>query len=229
VYTGDSVHAPTTSSATVQVSRLPTVLSIVASGRVFAYGALGTITVHLGPTYATRLVRIYDYVYQVSYPRWTLIYSADVNSAGNIVLPVRMYRHVSFMVTYTGDAIYTRATASVGVSALAAMNQSVLGSYGASGSYRLVHQSVNPGLIVLFLPNRRYYGCVRFTAEAYSSGRWKLVATSVCIQPNATSHATAYLTGSRNLGVPYRLQAALAGDNQSAPTTGQYAYLEFTT
>ncbi len=228
-FAGDSTHSGSTTTVTVAVDRITPALTVTVNGRVFAYGGAGTVTVHLGPTYTNRTISLYEYVYGVPVPAWTLVHTGPVNSAGNYLLSTAFYRHVAFQASFAGDARYASATYATSTTALARVTTSVAGSYGTSGSYRLFHSATNPAFRAVLAPARGAVGCVTFTAQSFSGGAWRTVATTACVPVDATSGATGLPLAKHSLSVQYRVRASIATDAVNAATTGAWVYVEFRT
>ncbi len=226
-FAGDSTHSGSTATVTVPVDRVTPALTVAVNGRVFAYGGAGTVTVHLGPTYTNRTISLYEYVYGVPAPVWTLVHTGPVNSAGNYALSTTFYRHVAFQASFAGDARYATATYATSTTALARITTSVAGAYGTSGSYRLFHSATDPAFRAVLAPARGAVGCVTFTAQGFSGGAWKTVATTACVPVDAGSGAAGLPLAKHALSVQYRVRASIATDAVNAATTGSWVYLEF--
>ncbi len=227
-YSGDRVHGPASASFTVQVSRLATAVTVSVNGRVFVYGGAATITAHLGPTYSGRTLSLYVYVYGVESPSWTLMYRGMVDAAGNVVLATHIYRHVSIQAAFDGDYRTAPASASVGVTSLGRLAETVVGGYARSGSYELVHHSNNPTLLATIAPTRRLTGCGYIVVQAYASGAWRLVTVSGCRIFSDHSQVWVSFVGIHPVGVPYRSYTYTRSDVVNAATTGPFVYFRFT-
>ncbi len=228
-YAGDTTHAGATATVSVAVSRTTPTLTVTANGSVYAYGGAATVTVRLGATWTNRTISLYEYVYGATGATWVLVHTGPVSSAGTYVWTFNAYRHLGLQATYAGDARTAPATATSSLTALARITPTLSGSYGTSGSYRLVHAATSPALRAVLAPARGAVGCVSFTTQAYRSGVWTTVTTSPCTTVDATSGATGHPLATHTVGVLYRVRASIATDMVNSATASAWVYVRFTT
>ncbi|MFG2053734.1 hypothetical protein ACGFI9_06835 [Micromonospora sp. NPDC048930] len=105
-FPGDSTQPATSQSATVQVSRAATALSITAKA---THGRRATVTAQLGTTYTNRTVCLYAQPYGSS--RRTLTCRA-VDAYGKLTATYRTYQRVTFSASFAGDERYAPAEVS---------------------------------------------------------------------------------------------------------------------
>jgi hypothetical protein len=226
-YAGDATHDPATSAFTVAVERDATSLTIAVNGKVFIYGGLATVTIHLGPTVKSRQIQLWEYVYGVPNPHLQLVYQGNVGSSGIYSFSSHVYRHVSFAVKFLGDDYNAPAVASSYFTSLARITQTLRGAYGTSGSYHLFHPSVNPVDVAAISPLRGAIGSMRFTLQVLTRGGWATATTSAAFAIASNSTCVATLVGSHGTGIPARIRAYTSSDTVNAASTSGWAYLEF--
>ncbi len=227
-FAGDSDHSPAAATFTVQVARAATALTISVNGKVFIYGGLATVSIHLGPTGSSRQIELWEYVYGVESPHLMLVYRGNVNSAGNYGFSSHMYRHISFLVKFLGDGYSAPAQASSYTTALARITTTLNGAYRLSGSYHYYHRTVNPQIVAVISPPRGHVGSFYVTAQSYSGGLWRTFTTSAAQPISDQSNAIVYLVGNHAAGIPIRVRTYTVSDTVNAASTSAWAYLEFT-
>ncbi|MCW3841219.1 hypothetical protein ONA70_14025 [Micromonospora yasonensis] len=106
-FPGDATHPGTSQSATVQVSRAATALSVTAKATT---GRRASVTAQLGATYTNRTVCLYAQPYGQA--RKTLT-CGKVDGYGKLMATYPTYQRVTFSASFAGDERYAPAEASV--------------------------------------------------------------------------------------------------------------------
>jgi hypothetical protein len=223
-WAGDATHAATTTRVTFAVSGLTTAVSILNGAGPYGYGSRPLVVAHLG-TSKLRALRIYATPYGGSK---TLIRSGTVDSHGNLSVYYTMTRRTTFTVAFAGDDTYNPVYSSKALLGYAKVSSAMLGYYATSGSYKLVHTSVDPSLYVSVAPNNAG-ACVSYAVQRYYSGAWHTVATDSCEYLDSTSHGVATYYTNVPAGTRFRLRATFNGDTRNVKTYGAWVYGKFTT
>ncbi|MFJ9039667.1 WD40 repeat domain-containing protein [Streptomyces sp. NPDC102406] len=173
-YAGDADHAPVGTSASVEVSRTATTLTLDKNKKVYEYGSDVSFTAHLGTTYKNRKVEIYADPYGGDKPK-KLVKSGTVNAAGNLSVTLDLTRDATLTAVYAGDAryepktvtntVYTRARASVALS-----GHYKSGTIGST-TYAYFHKKspVYATTSMNYYPGRKF----RLDLQVYSGGAWQ--------------------------------------------------------
>jgi hypothetical protein len=226
-YPGDSGHQAVSASATVQVSRSATAVSVTTDAPSYAYGATAKVTAHLGTTYNGRTLAIYAQPYG---GRQTLIKTGTVDSHGNLAATYKLTRKTTFTAAFTGDYRYAPATAAHTASAHAKVSESLTGYYESThyGSllYRVYHHTTKAKLNVTVTPDKADQ-CVRFQTQRYYGGAWHTQSTSPChtLSTKSTGYATLSLTNAVNS--KFRMRAEYVHstkDTANLSTWGAWQY-----
>ncbi len=206
-YPGDSTHQAVNASATVQVSRSATAVSITTNAPSYAYGATAKITAHLGTTYNGRTLAIYAQPYG---GKKALIETGTVDSHGNLATTYELTRKTTFTAAFAGDYRYAPATAATTAPAYAKVSESLSGYYGSTHYggllYRVYHHTAKAKLNVTVTPNKAGQ-CVRFQIQRYNSDAWHTQSTSVCRTLSTTSTSYATLGLSNAVNSKFRMRA----------------------
>ncbi|QNP71290.1 hypothetical protein IAG44_18850 [Streptomyces roseirectus] len=227
-FPGDATHRAATASATVQVSRAATSLTVAANAATYAYGAKATVTAHLGTTYDGRTVALYA---TPAGGKKTLVKSGTVDAKGNLTATYALTRNTTFTASYAGDQRYAPATAARGVSTYAKV-ATVLGGYYTSTTsggitYRVYHRTVKPTVTATVTPNKAGQ-CQRFQAQQYYSGAWHTLSTSGCLTLAANSSVRTQLTLTKAVNQKFRVRSQYqraTSDNTNLSTWGAWTYL----
>ncbi|MGW2961252.1 hypothetical protein ACWDGI_22665 [Streptomyces sp. NPDC001220] len=226
-YPGDSTHEPASASATVQVSRTPTALSLTTNAASFGYGAKARLTAHLGKTYDDRTVSLYAQPYGGSRTR---VRTAEADSHGNLTATYQVTRRTVFTAEFKGDDHYAPATATKTVTSRAKVAESLTGSYTTThyGTvlYRVYHHTAKAKLAVTVTPAKPAQ-CVRFQIQRYQDGAWHTESTSAChsLTSKSTTDLSTALT--RSTGGRFRIRAEYvptAKDSGNLSTWGAWQY-----
>ncbi len=222
-YAGDATRLASSAQAIVQVSLLPTVLTLSVSPAAVAYGRAVTLRVHLAPTFNSRTVSV---SVTPAGQAEKVLTSTAVNSTGDLTLAYAMTRNAVFTARFAGDYQYAAVSVTGKATSATRVTQRQTGYHATSGSYRLYRTNVHPGLIATIAPAHRG-SCVYFSAQRFYSGAWHTIATSGCFALNSSSAATAYLSVKPVRGSPYRFRATFKGDAVSTAASGGWQYFKF--
>jgi sugar lactone lactonase YvrE len=227
-YAGDTNHRAATASATVQVSRATTSLSVTANASTYAYGATATVTAHLGTTYNGRTVSLYA---TPAGGKKTLVKTGTVDSKGNLTATYKLVSNTTFTASYTGDYRYAPATATRAVSDQVKIAQALSGYYTTttySGTtYRVYHHTVQPTVTTTVTPNKSGQ-CVHFQVQQYYSGAWHTLSTSGCFTLGSKSAVAAQLSLSHAVNQKFRVRSEYvhsSKDTTNVSTWGGWQYL----
>jgi hypothetical protein len=221
-YVVEDVATGVKGSASVEVSRIPTSLHIVASRSTVLYGHRVRLTAHLGSTFTNRAVTIYARPYGRDR---SVIGSGDVDaSSGDRSATYTMARRTLFRARFAGDDKYAPANAYVVVRARAVIGERLRGYYATSGAYRIYHRGHTPELDARLWPNQ-YHVCLYFRAQYYSNGRWHNASLSPCVRTASDGRAAALLNNA--LALPYRLRAEWRGNRVATGSHGRWLRLRF--
>ncbi|WP_339130147.1 hypothetical protein WJM95_14595 [Streptomyces sp. f51] len=227
-YAGDSRHRAATASATVQVSRATTSLTVAANASTYAYGATATVTAHLGTTSNGRTVSLYA---TPAGGKKTLVKTGTVDGKGNLAATYKLVGNTTFTASYAGDYLYAPATATRAVSGQAKVAQALSGSYTTttySGTtYRVYHHTVRPTVTTTVSPNKAGQ-CVHFQVQQYYSGAWHTLSTSGCFTLGSKSAVTVQLSLTHAVNQKFRVRSEYvhsSKDTTNATTWGGWQYL----
>ncbi|KAB1982277.1 YncE family protein [Streptomyces triticiradicis] len=227
-YAGDTSHRAATASATVQVSRATTSLSVTTNASTYAYGATATVTAHLGTTYNGRTVSLYA---TPAGGKKTLVKTGTVDSKGNLTATYKLAHNTTFTASYAGDYRYAPATATRAVSDQVKVAQALSGSYTTttySGTtYRVYHHTVQPTVTTTVSPDKSGQ-CVHFQVQQYYSGAWHTLSTSGCFTLGSKSTVAARLSLSHAVNQKFRVRSEYvhsSKDTTNVSTWGGWQYL----
>ncbi|MFJ5018624.1 hypothetical protein [Streptomyces griseoluteus] len=227
-YAGDGGHQAATASATVQVSRTPTSLSVAADASTYAYGATATVTARLGTTYDGRTVSLWA---TPAGGRKTLVKTGTVDSKGNLRITYKLTRNTTFTASYAGDHRYAPATATHAVSGRVKVAQALSGYYTSttySGTtYRVYHRTTRPTVTTTVSPDKSGQ-CVKFQAQRYYSGAWHTLNTSACFTLGSKSAVSSRLSLSNAVSQRFRVRSEYvrsSKDTTNVSTWGGWQYL----
>ncbi|MGW3244888.1 hypothetical protein [Streptomyces sp. NPDC001070] len=226
-YPGDTTHKSSTASATVQVSRTASALSVTTNASTYSYGATATVTAHLGTTYNGRTVSIYAQPYGGTK---TLVKTGTVDSHGNLVANYKLSRNTGFSAVFAGDYRYAPATATRTVYDRVKVAETLSGyytsTYYGSTLYRVYHHTAKEKLNVTVTPNKAGQ-CVLYRVQQYYSGAWHTLTTSPCYALSSTSAGAGSLSLSNAINSKFRMAAEYvhsSKDNTNASTWGAWQY-----
>ncbi|TGN79495.1 hypothetical protein E5083_07675 [Streptomyces bauhiniae] len=227
-YAGDGGHRAATASATVQVSRATTSLTVAADASTYAYSATATVTAHLGTTYNGRTVSLWA---TPAGGKKTLVKTGTVDSRGNLRATYKLTRSTTFTASYAGDHRYAPATATRAVSGQVKVAQALSGYYTSakySGTtYRVYHRKTRPTVTTTVSPNKSGQ-CVKFQAQRYYSGAWHTLNTSGCFTLGAKSAVSSKLSLSNAVGQKFRVRSEYVRGSKgttNVSTWGGWQYL----
>ena len=227
-YPGDAAHNSSSGSATVQVSRATTALTVTSNAASYAYGATATVTAHLGSTYNGRTVSVYA---QPKGGARTLLRTGAVDAKGNLTVAYRLTRGTTFSAVFAGDYRYAPATATRTVTDRAAVGTALSGYYTSirSGStvYRVYHHTARPGVAVTVTPAKPGQ-CVKLVLQEYDAKAWHTTLTVACARIDSAGRAAGNLTLENAVGHDFRIAADYlpsGSDLSSLATWGSWQYL----
>ncbi|WP_020135799.1 choice-of-anchor D domain-containing protein [Streptomyces sp. 351MFTsu5.1] len=226
-YGGDVSHKQGSGSATVQVSRAATSLTVATDHGTYKYGQTAKVTAHLGTTYNSRTVAIYAQPYSGSK---VLVKSAKVDSKGNLTASYKLTRNTTFSAVFTGDYRYAPKTAARAVHTYAGVSQKLSGYYTnttiGSTVYRVYHRTAKEQLDVTVAPNKAGQ-CVKYRVQRYYSGAWHTQSTSACAALSSSSTGRQKMSLTNGLNNRYRVAAQYvhsSRDNTNIDTWGAWQY-----
>lgn len=227
-YAGDGGHQAVTASATVQVARATTSLSVAADASTYAYGATATVTAHLGTMYDGRTVSLWA---TPAGGKKALVKTGTVDSKGNLRATYKVTRSTTFTASYAGDHRYAPATATRAVSGQVKVAQALSGYYTSttySGTtYRVYHRKTRPTVTTTVSPNKSGQ-CVEFQAQEYYSGAWHTLNTSGCFTLGSKSAIASELSLSNAVNQKFRVRSEYvrsSKDTTNVSTWGGWQYL----
>ncbi|MEU1591819.1 hypothetical protein ABZ468_02905 [Streptomyces sp. NPDC005708] len=226
-YAGDSTHQAVSASATVQVSRSATAVSIKTDAPSYAYGATAKVTAHLGTTYNGRTLAIYAQPYG---GKKALVENGTVNSHGDLVTTYKLTRRTTFTAAFAGDYRFAPATAATTASAYAKVSESLSGYYGSTHYagllYRVYHHTAEAKLNATVTPNKAGQ-CVQFQIQRYYGGAWHTQSTSSCRKLSTSSTGYATLSLTKAVNSKFRMRAEYvhsSKDTGNLNTWGAWQY-----
>ncbi|MGW3242836.1 Ig-like domain-containing protein [Streptomyces sp. NPDC001070] len=187
-YSGDVSHQPGSRSATVQVSRVATSLSVATDHSTYRYGQSAKITVHLGTTYNRRTVAIYAQPFGAGTA--VLVRSGTVDSHGNLTGYYKLVRNTTFSAVFTGDYRYAPKTVARTVQSYVRVSEKLSGYYTSTTYggivYPVYHHTAKERLDVTVAPNKAGQ-CVVFRVQRYYSNAWHTQTTTPCAPLSSAS------------------------------------------
>ncbi|MET7692809.1 hypothetical protein ABZT06_33405 [Streptomyces sp. NPDC005483] len=181
-YDGGTSYLPVTASAKVQVSRATPSLRVATDAKSYRSGATVKVTAHLGTTYNSRLVTLYD---QPAGKSRTQLKTGKVDAQGNLVAYYKITRNTVLSAAFAGDYRYeprTVTTSAILTPTARTQMQWPTGTtrIGAT-TYQVFYKSeVNLGFNVQVTPHQSG-GCTSVYLEHYYSGAWHQVTSQRCV------------------------------------------------
>ncbi|MEV7738683.1 choice-of-anchor D domain-containing protein [Streptomyces sp. NPDC088921] len=226
-YGGDVSHKSGSSTATVQVSRASTSLTVTTDHSTYNYGQSAKLTAHLGTTYNSRTVSIYAQPYSGTK---VLVKSGTVDSHGNLAASYKLTRNTTFSAVFAGDYRYAPKTAARAVHSYAGVAEKLSGYYTSThyGStlYRVYHRTAKERLDVTVSPKKAGQ-CVLYRVQRYYSGAWHTQSTSPCSALTSTSTGHQQMSLTNGVNNRYRVAAQYvhsSRDNTNLSTWGAWQY-----
>jgi hypothetical protein len=181
-YDGGTSYLPVTASAKVQVSRATASLSSTTDAKSYHSGATVKVTAHLGTTYNSRLVTLYDQ--PAGMPR-TQLKSGNVDAHGNLVAYYKVTRNTVFSAAFAGDFHYAPRTvttsATLTPTVRTEMQWPLTTTRVGSTTYQIFYKSeVNLSFDLQVTPHQSG-GCTTVYLEHYYSGAWHQVTSQSCV------------------------------------------------
>ncbi|WP_405584806.1 Ig-like domain repeat protein [Streptomyces sp. NBC_01190] len=231
-YAGDATHLGAAGSATVQVSRTATTLSLNHNGSVYAYGTRVSFTAHLGKTYKNRVVEIWADPFGADQPK-RLVKKGTVNSSGNLAVTLAMTRSTAVSAVFAGDAVNAPKTLRINTFARVKLSTTVAKHYktariGAT-TYYWFHKNTDP----VFTTTMTYYKGRKqqFDLQVYYQGKW-YDAGAEYFALGTNGRSAVRLGAPGESGIRARVRSSYvsgpAGDSVNSTTWGAWKYLYFT-
>ncbi|HTR90349.1 MAG TPA: hypothetical protein VMI73_01255 [Trebonia sp.] len=207
-YAGNSSATPAQAGADVTVTKAAPALTLSVTPKTATYRPVLHISVHLGTANGDRTVSVYA---KPSGAARTLVATAAVNSAGNLILSYPAAHTTTFSAVFAGDAEYPAKTVTATAWVNARVTGKVSGYYASTriGSvvYRLYHHTARVNVAVSVAPNKQGE-CVKLELQVRHSGTWSPSSLNACGILGSASGAATYLTLSHaSLGYHYRIRA----------------------
>ncbi|WP_329288421.1 YncE family protein [Streptomyces sp. NBC_01455] len=229
-YDGGTSYLPVTASAKVQVSRATPSLSVTTDAKSYHSGATVKVTAHLGTTYNSRSVTLYD---QPVGKSRTQLKSGKVDAHGNLVASYKVTRNTVFSAAFTGDYRYAPRTVTTGTTLTpavrTALQRPLTTTRVGSTTYQVFYKSeVNMGFNLQVTP-RQTGGCTTVYLEHYYSGAWHQTTSQTCVP----LYSDGWYGYARSLKLytsndHYRIRGHYTPPAKDAQTTGvwsQWTYL----
>lgn len=226
-YGGDVSHQAGSTSATVQVSRTATSLTIATDHATYAYGRTAKITAHLGTTYNKRTVAIYAQPFGGTS---VLVKSGTVDSNGNLAGSYKLTRNTTFSAVFAGDYRYAPKTVARSVQTQVRVSETLSGYYTSthygSALYRVYHHTAKEQLDVTVTPGKAGQ-CILFRVQRYYSGAWHTQTTTPCAALSAASAGRHKMSLTSSVGSRFRIAAEYvhsSRDTTNPSTWGAWQY-----
>ena len=226
-YGGDVSHRPGSTTATVQVSRTATSLTIATDHATYAYGQTAKITAHLGTTYNKRTVAIYAQPFGGTS---VLVKSGTVDSNGNLAGSYKLARNTTFSAVFAGDYRYAPKTVAHSVQTQVRISETLSGYYTSThyGStlYRVYHHTAKEQLDVTVTPNKAGQ-CILFRVQRYYSGAWHTQTTTPCAALSSAGTGRHKMSLTNSVGSKFRIAAEYvhsSRDTTNPSTWGAWQY-----
>ncbi|MGW7238722.1 hypothetical protein [Streptomyces sp. NPDC054804] len=181
-YDGGTSYLPVTASAKVQISRATPALTVTTDAKSYHSGATVKVTAHLGTTYNSRTVTLYDQ--PAGKPRAQLK-SGKVDAHGNLVTSYKVTRNTVFSAAFAGDYRYAPRTVTTGTTLTPTVRTELQYPWKTtrigSTTYQVFYKSeVNMGFNVQVRPSQAG-GCASVYIEHYYSGSWHQATSKSCV------------------------------------------------
>ncbi|MCT9008223.1 hypothetical protein [Streptomyces rhizosphaerihabitans] len=181
-YDGGTSYLPVKTSATVQVSRATPGLSVTTDATSYHSGATVKVTAHLGTTYNSRSVTLYD---QPAGASRAQLKSGKVDAHGNLVAYYKTTRNTVFSAAFAGDYRYAPRTVTTSTTLTPTVRTQTQWPLSTtrvgSTTYQVFYKSeVNMGFNVQVTP-RQSGGCMSVYLEHYYSGAWHQTTLQSCV------------------------------------------------
>lgn len=226
-YGGDVSHQAGSTSATVQVSRTATSLTIATDHATYAYGQTAKITAHLGTTYDKRTVAIYAQPFGGTS---VLVKSGTVDSNGNLAGSYKLARNTTLSAVFAGDYRYAPKTVARSVQTQVRLSETLSGYYTSThyGStlYRVYHHTAKEQLDVTVTPNKAGQ-CILFRVQRYYSGAWHTQTTTSCAALSSAGAGRHKMSLTSSVGSRFRIAAEYvhsSRDTTNPSTWGAWQY-----
>ncbi|MFF7469446.1 choice-of-anchor D domain-containing protein [Streptomyces sp. NPDC008092] len=226
-YGGDVSHKQGSTSATVQVSRVPTSLTIATDHATYSYGQTAKVTAHLGATYDKRTVAIYAQPFGGTS---VLVKSGTVDGHGNLTGSYKLARNTTFSAVFAGDYRYAPKTVARSVQSHVRVSEKLSGYYTnthyGSTLYRVYHHTAKEQLDVTVTPGKAGQ-CILFRVQRYYSGAWHTQTTTPCAALSSASAGRHRMSLTNSVDSRFRIAAEYvrsSRDNTNLSTWGAWQY-----
>lgn len=181
-YDGGTSYLPVTASTKVKVSRATPALSVGTDAKSYHSGATVKVTAHLGTTYNSRSVTLYD---QPAGKSRAQLKSGKVDAHGNLVAYYKITRNTVFSAAFAGDDRYAPRTVTTGATVTPTVRTDVQWPLSTtrigSTTYQVFYKSeVNMGFDLQATPHQSG-GCTSVYIEHYYSGAWHQATSESCV------------------------------------------------
>lgn len=226
-YSGDANTAPATASQTVNVTLIPTSLTVTTGSTVYTYQPTVRVTAHLGTTYSNRTVSIYAQPFGGTK---SLLKTGTVDSSGNLTVSYTAPHNTTFSAVFSGDQRYAPATVTQDIYVRAKVSESISGYYSQTSiggiTYRLYHHTALLKANATVAPNKSG-GCVEFEVQEHYQGAWRPNVITGCIKLSSSSKAsTTFGLTKADIGYHYRIRADyIARDITNGSNHSAWRYL----
>ena len=222
----DPNTASSTATQTVNVTLIPTSLTVSTGATVYTYQPTITITANLGTTDSNRMVSIYA---QPAGGSKKLLKTGTVDASGNLTVSYPAPHNTRFSAVFTGDQYYAPETVTQDVNVRAKVSESISGYYGKTSiggtTYRLYHHTALLKAAATVTP-RQSGQCVQFEVQEYYQGAWQPNVKTGCKSLSSTSKAAAsFRLTKADLGYHYRVRADFLGSLTNAGNSSAWQYL----
>jgi hypothetical protein len=231
-YPGNATTAPVTATATVVIAKGAAPVKVTTNVPTALYGSTIQVTVHLGSTYSNRTVSVYAEL--LPSRTQTLLKTAKVNSAGNLVISYPgATRNVRFNATFSGDAQYAAGSAGATVGVAARVTMANGGWYTSTTSggvtYRVYHGSGHVNFTIGVTPNKHGEEAELVVQQWVNNG-W--VPNQIFpFTLSSTSSVVGYLTVNQAVGATFRIRAVFVPGTWDQTNISYYSgwfYLQVT-
>ncbi|WP_042365266.1 hypothetical protein [Streptacidiphilus neutrinimicus] len=178
-YDGGTTYLPVTESATVQVTRANTTVTVRTDKSVYNYDGWAKVTAHLGTTYNGRTLTL------TAYPAGgtpTTLKTGTVDANGNLTAWYKLTRNTTFSAAFTGDYRYNPTNGTTTAYTHAVVTDTLLQHVGTTRINGTVYQlymrdtTLQPLLQTTVAPDHSGQG-LAVLLQRYAAGSWHTVST----------------------------------------------------
>ncbi|MFD7873723.1 hypothetical protein ACFV5G_06270 [Streptomyces sp. NPDC059766] len=181
-YDGGTSYLRVAKSAIVQIPRATTGLGVTTDAKSYHSGATVKVTAHLGTTYNSRTVTLYDQ--PAGKPRAALR-TGKVDAHGNLVAYLKVSRNTVFSAAFAGDYRYAPRTVATGTTLTPTIRTETQWPLATtrigSTTYQVFYKSeINMGYNLKVTPHQTG-ACASVYVERYTAGAWHQVTSQRCV------------------------------------------------